>query len=219
MDNNQLKILFNSKLTDIAILAAHLIALGLLDEKSIDLVPAYLEVNQPGNATPEKITFGEDGRSQLRSDGAIRYSYYEKGLDSFLTEVNASPAQRERYKRWIFAQESMDHATSESQRFNIDSNVSNARFDGFGIKGQNGWKAFEMRRDPDGRELWLQGAEIKDAFAIPGNAVTPTGKVLYIAPSLRESTEKLLADIKRQYPDVPPGLDARDPQGIVYSGQ
>lgn len=178
MNIETLKSALNAKLAECAALALECEAAGILVPGSLDLTAAF-EATAP--APLEYV----NGITAARADGAIRV----KSWDEYVARTG-----RKDLNVWVM-RDAGQTLTSE-QRARVTNNSDQARFMGFQAGGVPSWPAFDLKPDPSGRQLWIDGDGIPDAFAFAGDMRTRDGRVLWKAPALADQVAALIAQVE-----------------------
>lgn len=135
------------------------------------------------SAAPGELTYGQNGLTQPRADGAVRSRAWDAAVDRAL--ASDDPAERawgaaNAARRWIFIQDTLAVAgITALQAAAIKLNCANARFMN-GLLGRGdrfaSWKASPLA---DGDSERLADAEITDAFALSSDMTRRDGTVVW----------------------------------------
>lgn len=161
-----------------------------LDDRYVELTHNSLAAAIPytvqaaDTAPPSGITYGPNGVTAPREDGAVRV----KDWDDFVEAASQSadePTRRwaaERAKQpWILIQDTLTvPGINRLQRLTIGTNCANSRMLNAFLGGTNykgwSWVAYPIVFKDDGT-FQLGGNEIPDAFAVTDDLVTLSGNV------------------------------------------
>lgn len=147
-------------------------------------------------------TFGPNGLSAPRADGAVRSQAWDSAIDAALMSsdpVAVRWGMANSGRRWVFVQDTLAlPGLTQDQRDTITLNCSDARVaNGLGGKGSAflAWKASPLTRDDYGPRL--ADAEIEDAFALPSDLTLPNGTVRWTGARARDIAAFAAASLQR----------------------
>jgi len=160
-----------------------------LDDRYIDLTHNSIaasipySVAAPVATAPSGVSYGDNGVTLPREDGAVRVRTWDDFVSAALESAD-EPTRRwaaERAKQpWILIQDTLSLPLNRLQKLTIGTNCANSRMLNAFLGGSNykgwSWLAYPIVFKEDGT-FQLGENEIPDAFAVSDDLVTLSGSV------------------------------------------